>query len=625
VLGLAREIVQDEGRADRILEQAFARVLTGSKQDADLETRLAAMTHKLAGRRARGGTTLALPQTGVPVSADLHQRILDAIEDRQYTSRPVRSRLVALAATLLVIAAAGLVQLQRTRSEALAAAAPTIAALNPAPGAREVGVEGSFLVQFARTPVGTPTLKHLPADGTQKLSSWDGNRLIVDYTGLRFGVRYEVVLDASYQSKLHEAGHFQKRWSFVAEGPPRLARMGPASGASMAPRFGVLSLDFSRRPASDPVVQLQPAATIGPGSWVGTTWTAHYSDLRPLALYTAEVTVASTDPVGRIHRTWTFSVEQGPPPPPVPVVWYSTSSPWQSTSADLNRYVALDWTGKTVGSLYGINLVRQNYDGSWLATTDGNVVDRSGRIVPLSSRTSQIWSDSGSRYCNIGFSAFDGRQWLAAGAAGANPRVIAQLGFPQRGYTLLACSDLADRVVLVDQGQTGFMDLRVFQLSTGRQLIHRSTNNGFSAVASRDGQYLAETPDSFGQPAPTVIRRVSDSAIVARLGDRRVITFSWDGSLVLTGPSWNSQSAGETQLVNWRTGAVVWRLASDMANGSQPQVFAQPQPNGPAMMVGVGSSANGPSGLSDGLFLARPDGHAEKIVTGSVFLAAYAG
>ena len=629
MLRLALSLVQERQRAEHFVEEAFARVLTKSMGETGLEPRLAAMVHKVAGSRERGQTLLSLPPAGVPVSGDLHQRILDAIEDRQYTSQPVRSRLIVLGVALLLVAAAGLVQLQRARSEALAAAAPTVADLVPAPGSSEVGVDGEFGVQFARRPVGTPTLSHFPADGSQHQSSWDGTTLLVDYTGLRFGVRYELVVDANYQSKLRETGHFQKRWTFVAQGPPRVATLDPPDGTRMVARYGVLTVDFSRRPTSEPVVSLQPPVSLAPGPWSGSSFTVHYSDLRPLAQYTADVTVASTDPAGRIHRTWTFTVEPGPPPASVPVAWYSTVSPWQSGSGDPNRYVALDWSGNMVGTLYGNNLVRQNFDGSWLATMDGATVeDRTGRTVASGSQGSAMWSDVGGHYCNIGFGPFDRRQWLEVGTVGAKPRVVSQLGVPQAGFTLLACSNLADRAVLGDQGQTGYVDLRVIQLSTGRLLYHRQPVEGFTAVSSRDGGYLAETPVSFSGPSATVIRRLSDNVVVAHVGDKRVVWFSWDGSLVLVAPSWSSQGPGEVQLLDWHKGTIVWRHPVDPVNGGPPQVFALAQPNGSALIVGMTSPASGgPSGnnLADGLFLVHTDGRAEQIVTGSVFLAAYPG
>jgi len=75
----------------------------------------------------------SLPPTELRASRDLHLRILDAVEDRQYTETPGRSRLLALGAIGLMVVIAALVQAQRTRTQALAASVPTVT--DVAPGA----------------------------------------------------------------------------------------------------------------------------------------------------------------------------------------------------------------------------------------------------------------------------------------------------------------------------------------------------------------------------------------------------------------------------------------------------------------------------------------------------------
>ncbi|MDQ6883639.1 MAG: hypothetical protein M3077_05290 [Candidatus Dormibacteraeota bacterium] len=593
-----------------------------------MESRLCAAIRKLAGGKAVGPLLQTLPLTDRRVSRELHLRILDAVEDRQYTSRPARSRLTAVGLAVLILAGAGLVQLQRTRSDALAAAAPTISDVAPPAGAREVGVDGQFRIQFTRRPLGTPTLTHQPSDGKQHVTFWDGTTLLVEYSGLRFGQRYELVLDAQYQSHLRDIGHFVKRWTFVAEGPPRLVRTEPIDGAGTVARFGQLSIGFSRRPTSDPVVTLQPPAMLEAGAWNGTVWTAHYSDLQPRTNYAADVTVASSDPTARTHQTWTFMTEAGAPPDAVPLVWYSTSSPWLSPSGDPIRYVALDWSGANAGSVYltGKSGSRQNADGSWIGLTDGSgAMNRQGRVVPTRTLGGALWSDVPGRYCNIGFDPWSPVQWLEVGQVGGTVRRVVTLGPTpgQSGFSLIACSGLTDRAVLGQQVQGGYLDVRVIGLSTGRTLYsHAYANAPQMLVGSRDGRYLAESSLGSGASA-TVIHRLSDGAVVARLTDQRVVGFSWDASLVITAPSWGVQTPGEIRLLDWHSGAVLWRLAGNPAATGQLPVVALPQPNGKRFMVGVGNPSS--SGDVDGIFLLQADGHADKIVNGSVFLAAFSG
>ncbi|HEY8678988.1 MAG TPA: hypothetical protein VIN39_10195 [Candidatus Dormibacteraeota bacterium] len=380
------------------------------------------------------------------------------------------------------------------------------------------------------------------------------------------------------------------------------------------------------------MVTLEPAATLEPGSWTGTTWKVQYSDLQPLARYTADVQVLTVDPTGHIHRTWTFTVEPGAPPDGVPVVWYSTSSPWQPSLPGVpNRLVALDWTGTMVGTIYGNYVGVQSPDGSWLSSRQGTgVMDRRGQPVSGRSLDGAVWSDVSNRYCDIGGSSptagTNSQAWLETGVVGGATRRVAALGstLGQTVFSVTACSALNDRAVLGEQVMGGFLDVRVIGLSTGRTLYRHAypANQPQMLVGSRDGQYLAETANIFGGPSTTVIRRLSDGTIVARLDDQRLVGFSWDGSLAVVAPFWGKQGPGGVQLLDWRTGAIRWRLAGGPTTIGQP-VFALAQPNGPAFVVGLGSPSGG--GDSDGLLLVHPDGRAETIVTGSVYPAVPSG
>ena len=629
VLGYAMALVPETIRAEHIVEQAFAAALTRS-DGAGLEGRLCAGVRRLAGHKAGGPPVAVLPPTELRVSRELHLRILDAVEDRQYTAQPGKSRLVALGVVLLLLLVAGLAQFQRARLEALAASAPVITSITPFSGETEVSLDGQFLVQFSRMPAGTPRLTHLPPDGKQSAARWDGTNLIADYAGLRFGVRYQVILTGTYSSRTHDTGHFEKRWSFTAQGPARLAKTLPADGATTVPRYGVIYVDFTRQPASNPVVTLQPPASMSAGSWSGNTWTVPYAGLQPLTRYAAEVRVASVDPTGRIHRAWAFTSDVGAPPDGVPVVWYSTSSLWQPAAGSPARLVAVDWTGAAVGTLYA-NAGRQNPQGSWLSMFDGSgAVDSQGNVVPEQLFGGAIWSDAGGRFCNIGFDPTKSNAinppWLEVGTVGGGRRRVAALGTVQSGqggFTILACSTLSDRAVVGTQTQRGFLELLVIALSTGRRLYSQSYINAPQMlISSRDGRYVAESAGGTG-PSATVIHRLSDGAIVARLRDRRVVAFSWDGSQVVTAPSWGQQTPGDVQLLDWRSGTVLWRTGGGGGATGELPLYALAQPNGTAFMIGIGNPTG--TGDADGLLLVHADGRSEKVVLGSIFPAGYSG
>ena len=641
--GYAMALAGDQERAEQIVMQAFADVLATPRVDGDIEPRLAAAIRRAASRSTRSGrfgwpisrdrmgepTPQVLPPTDLRVSHDLHQRILDAIEDRLYTSRPVKSRLYALGAVVLLVALAGGVQWQRTRSQSLAAALPTVSDSAPARSASEVPLDGEFRITFGRRPSGTPLLTLKPADGTRQPARWDGDTLVVPYAGLRFNVHYDLVIRADYQSALHDTGHFQTSWGFTAEGYPKLVAETPADGTAGIPRVGQLSIEFTKRPKADPVITLQPAqGVLQPGQWSGSIWTVSYTGLAPLAKYTGTVTLPGGGGAPPIHSSWSFTAEPGAPPSGVPVIWYSTTSPWQGPPASGSyRLVALDWNGALAGTLYATQPVRQNPDGSRLLLQDGTFIDAAGRVIgsPPLSYGGPVWADDGRHYCNIGGDTPNAKggmtgAWLEAALAGSQGARVASLGSSAgSNFSVLACSTLNDRAVVADQGMAGILGIRVIKLSTGRLIYRRDYSAGpfQTVVSSRDGRYVAEvwTNGATG----SVLRRTDDGVILARIDGRRVVAFSWDGMQVITAPPWGSSTSGAVDLLDWHRAAVLWHLTSAAGNNGQ-EVYALPRPNGSGFIVGASS----PSGYgdADGLWLVQSDGQARSVVTGPAFPAA---
>ena len=470
------------------------------------------------------------------------------------------------------------------------------------------------------------TLK--PADGTRQPARWDGNTLVVPYAGLRFGVHYDLVIRADYQSALHDTGHFQTSWGFTAEGYPRLVAVTPADGATGIQRLGQLSVDFTSRPKADPVITVQPAqGVLGQGQWSGTTWTVPYKGLQPLARYAIAVSLPGGSGAPPIHLTWNFTVEPGAPPSGVPVIWYSTTSPWQGPPQSGSfRLMALDWSGALVGTLYATQPVRQNPDGSRLLLQDGTFIDAAGRVIgsPPLSYGGPVWADDGRHYCNIGGDTPTAKggmtgAWLETALAGNQGARVASLGSPAgSNFSVLACSTLNDRAVVADQGMPGFLSIRVIKLSTGRVIYRRDYSAGpfQTVVGSRDGRYIAEvwTNGATG----SVLRRTDNGAILTTIDARRVVAFSWDGTQVITAPPWGSSTSGAVELLDWHRAAVLWHLTSAAGNNGQ-EVYALPRPNGSGFIVGASS----PSGYgdADGLWMVQADGQARSIVTGSAFPA----
>jgi hypothetical protein len=189
------------------------------------------------------------------------------------------------------------------------------------------------------------------------------------------------------------------------------------------------------------------------------------------------------------------------------------------------------------------------------------------------------------------------------------------------GVDILACSVTSDRAVIADNGIGGTSAVRVIALSTGRLLYQRSYGGASVAVIStRDGRYVAEQTtifDAQGQVATafTVIRRTLDGRAMARLEDRRVLRFSWDGTRVVTVPILRGS---DVTLLEWQTGKVLWRQAGDPTMVGRP-AFAMAQPNGTAMAIRVGGLD--PSGQLDQLWIIAADGQTAKVVNGLLYAA----
>jgi hypothetical protein len=183
----------------------------------------------------------------------------------------------------------------------------------------------------------------------------------------------------------------------------------------------------------------------------------------------------------------------------------------------------------------------------------------------------------------------------------------------------------SDRAVVADDGQAGITAIRVFALSTGRLLSQRSyAPSGLTVIGSRDARFLAESTATYDAQHDratgiTVIRRTVDGRVVARLDNRRVVQFSWDGLRVVTVPFFG---APDVTLLDWQTGKVLWRQARDLLSDGQP-VYAIAQPSGPAMAIAFGDQPR--NGDVNQLWIVAADGQATQVVSTLFYPAFGAG
>jgi hypothetical protein len=632
---LALAVAPDPAAAVRILLDAFrslARSLAATPQVVELKERLHARIRQQTSRgRPAAASNEPRRDQPVVVAEDLHLRIVDLLEEEQAVEPVGRRRavLLSLGGVALLGAVAAFLWV---RADALAVAQPKVTDLNPAAGAKEVPVRGDFRITFGGHLVGTPTLRLEPPDGTLEPARWDGSTFIVSYSGLHLATRYQLVLGADYRSRLKDLGHYEKRWAVTTEGYPVLVTVFPQDGQSIVPRVGQLSVAFTHRPPVPPHLSLEPAdGTLLPDEWNGTTLTVSYSGLKPLTRYLATVTVDYGVKSANIRQQWAFSTEPGAPPAGVPLVWYSTSSPWLPPSG-IQRLVAIDWSGKLVGTIYQAFATQQSPDGSVFFTSDRGLVDRTGTQVstPSGIRSNPMIADDSKSLCDV-VDIGGGQLWLMTGPLRGPLHRVASMGVAgaQGGPVIIACSVANDRAVLADVGMGGTTAVRVIALTTGRVLYQRSyAQLGLNVISSRDGQYLVEqlpTYDTQGQPlaAASVIRRTTDGRVMARIDKQRVLRFSWDGKRVVTAPFFPMLGPNDVELLEWQTGKILWRQPGGSAMNGSRTVYAMPQPNGPSMAIAVGTQPN--NGDVDQLWLVAADGQATQVVNEVFYPAFYAG
>jgi hypothetical protein len=629
---LALALTSESASAERIILEAFSSMASSiARTDGVVELRetLYAGIRKRAARQRPTPVTDERSDQGVVVSESLHLRIVDLLEEEQ-ADEPVGRRKVVVVGVIGVLLVGAVVALIRVRSDALAAAQPTISGLSPAAGAIDVPLGGEFRVTFGRRPAGTPMVRLNPATGKLVPARWDGNTLIAGYSGLQIATQYELVLTAEYGSSLIDLGRFEKRWTLTTEGYPLVVALTPADGHALTIRAGQISVEFNHRPSVEPRISLAPAdGTILPGQWSANTWSTRYTGLNALTRYQATLTVDYGVGAANILRQWAFTTEPGAPRPGVPVIWYGIRSP-VAPQTDPQSLLAIDWQGNLAGTMDSTSaIVRQAPDGSVLFNQDGNILDRNG--VPSAGfgfpYVGMMTDDSHSAciVADPGGAVGSGRLWVLTGPVSGPLRRVAPADWAGAGpgSMIIACSVASDRVVVADTGDRGLTTgIRVMTLSTGRVLYQQTyAGAGDHIVSSRDGRYLAEltpTIDPQGQElaTPTLIRRIADGRVVARLDKQWVAGFSWDGMRVVTAPFFTDVGTGAVRLVEWPTGKVLWQQP-----GGSP-VNAMAQPNGPNIVISIGSPQGGDMNQ---LWLVAADGHATQVLRGAFYPAFNAG
>jgi hypothetical protein len=250
----------------------------------------------------------------------------------------------------------------------------------------------------------------------------------------------------------------------------------------------------------------------------------------------------------------------------------------------------------------------------------GYIRDRSGTMVASPAITTKgfagTWSDDGQHYCSMVSNsvlppAGGEPATLQIAAVGQAPRNVVQVGrmYDQSSTGVAACSIQKDRAVVIHAGPTGnTLQFWVVQLSTGRTLWTKA--NGGDIRPSIDGQYIAES--SYDQTTKTSTTKIySSSGAVLGHVPGAVNTFSWDGSLAVTG-DWQ----GMVSVVRWRDGTVVWTGPSDGG-----YLGAMPEPGGQRLAISASDPQHPQTGgfYPGNVYVVGPDGQATRLLTNVVW------
>jgi len=283
---------------------------------------------------------------------------------------------------------------------------------------------------------------------------------------------------------------------------------------------------------------------------------------------------------------------------------------------DVQQIDGITWDGSARGRVAAgpefANGFTPNPAGTLFGGT-GYVRDRAGTVVATPAVTTKgfagTWSDDGQHYCSMVSKSLlppagGEPATLQVAAVGQAPRNVVQVGraYEQTSVGVAACSIEKDLAVAVQSGSAGnTVQFWVVKLSTGRVLWTRA--GGSNIVASRDGQYLAESSPAAGStttiygPTGVVLGHIAGATEA----------FSWDGSLAVQVAAYGSVS-----VVRWRDGTVLWSGPSDGGYWS-----ALPEPGGQRIAVSVLDPERPQTGGFPfrNIYVVGPDGQAVKLLT----------
>ena len=292
--------------------------------------------------------------------------------------------------------------------------------------------------------------------------------------------------------------------------------------------------------------------------------------------------------------------------------------------ADDKQLEGITWDGAAKGRVTASPDVAmgfsQNPAGTLYMVT-GSISDRSGTVVGTTGTGNKgfgTWADDGQHYCRmISASALPPAggepATLQLIAVGQPPKNVVQVGrmYDQASAGVAACSIEKDRAVVAQWGSVGnTFEFWVVQLSTGRivwtRRIPADGNAVTYMVASRDGQFIAESNSNCCPATTSTTTIYGPTGAVLGHASGQVEAFSWDGSLAVIG-NFNSP----VSVIRWRDGTVVWG-----GPGDGGFLGAMPEPGGQRIAISVSDPQHPQTGgfYPGNVYVVSPDGQAVELL-----------
>lgn len=253
-------------------------------------------------------------------------------------------------------------------------------------------------------------------------------------------------------------------------------------------------------------------------------------------------------------------------------VFYVVESVRTPGSQPASSLTAVSWDGRRVGQVKvpatgDFRAIAP--DGSMIITSLGDIISRDGltvRHLDFDKTVVQaVWADDSRHLCLIMLDGL-GKQRLAYGETAGGEHVIGAVGGAADHVYIGACSSRNQRAVTANWTSGTH---QVWDLARGA-VVRQYADSGGMAIVSSDALWEAQVDTRTGTKGITVTSPLHVVALdsgtqVAALPRALPQGFSSDGNRLVMIANPDTGGRGQTQVVDWRSGRVLWTAPGQTA------------------------------------------------------------